>query len=311
VGWSNEIVAGEVLTIPAIMSPDFSLSAKTGWAILLNGTAYFFGLVTTIGNQLIFQDSNTYPGSAAYLYTIPAGSTSAQSVLFIVGPTDGNLQAILMLRGESEDGTQQPYADLFQYSLSGAAADGGVPLALNNVTVIPGPLTAAALLYASGGQAKYLGADGGAYNTGIEPLITTGSQVVSSTTGVTVTGISAPVAAGTYRVRYRVLYTEGAAAGTPSVYFTGPAASAVAISGFFVTRGSASPAMNTVFASGLGSGNLLSGPVMSGALNKVGYGEGTITFTAAGTFTMGALTSAGADTFTLLAGSFAELIPVS
>jgi hypothetical protein len=43
-GWGNPVVGGTTLRIPAIQSPNFSMSAMTGWAIFANGNAYFFNI---------------------------------------------------------------------------------------------------------------------------------------------------------------------------------------------------------------------------------------------------------------------------
>jgi hypothetical protein len=40
----QDVTAGGQLIIPAIYSPNFSLAAQTGWAIMSNGDAYFFNL---------------------------------------------------------------------------------------------------------------------------------------------------------------------------------------------------------------------------------------------------------------------------
>jgi hypothetical protein len=170
-GFKNPIIGGGgTLVYPQIKSPNFNLAAKTGWAILKNGNAYFFGLVTTIGSQLIFVNSNTFAGSAAYLFATPAGSTSTQSTLFVVGPTDNPaLQAILELVGESQDGTKLPFANLFAFNVTTQLPAGGVPLWLGNlaaVPAVPGGISGAGL-FASSGHADYLSsADGNAYDTG-------------------------------------------------------------------------------------------------------------------------------------------------
>jgi hypothetical protein len=44
-GFSNPIIGGGgALVYPQIMSPNFNLAAETGWAILKNGSAYFFNI---------------------------------------------------------------------------------------------------------------------------------------------------------------------------------------------------------------------------------------------------------------------------
>lgn len=69
----DPIVGGTVLRIPAIQSPDFSLSDQTGWAILQNGDAYFFNITavgTITGGSLIIDGANggvfVYSGTPAH-----------------------------------------------------------------------------------------------------------------------------------------------------------------------------------------------------------------------------------------------------
>lgn len=60
----NEIVGGTVLRIPAIQSPNFSITNQTGWAINQDGSAYFFN-VNSFGNVTITS------GGALFFYTGP------------------------------------------------------------------------------------------------------------------------------------------------------------------------------------------------------------------------------------------------
>jgi hypothetical protein len=47
-GFANPVVGGQgSLVRPQIKSPDFSLAAKTGWAILRDGSAYFFNVTAS------------------------------------------------------------------------------------------------------------------------------------------------------------------------------------------------------------------------------------------------------------------------
>lgn len=47
-GFADPLVDGNGnLIIPAVQSPNFNLAAKTGWAIMQNGDAYFFNVVAT------------------------------------------------------------------------------------------------------------------------------------------------------------------------------------------------------------------------------------------------------------------------
>lgn len=141
-------------------------------------------------NQLIFLGSNAFQGggggSAAYLFAPPAATLGTQSVLFVVGPTDNTLQAILQLRGETGDGTQQPYASFFQFNVLTNLAQGGVPLSLTDVTTVPTTAPASSLfLYSANGQLCLLNSSGLQLNaTGGK--LSTGSVVVANTVTETV-----------------------------------------------------------------------------------------------------------------------------
>lgn len=72
-GFSNPVVGGQgALVRPQIKSPDFNLAAKTGWAILRDGSAFFFnvtasGVVTA--NSVIIDGA----GQGLFIYNgIPA-----------------------------------------------------------------------------------------------------------------------------------------------------------------------------------------------------------------------------------------------
>lgn len=59
-GFSDAIVAGQQLLIPAIQSPNFSLAGQTGWAIMKNGDAYFFNVVaegSVTANSMVIEGS--------------------------------------------------------------------------------------------------------------------------------------------------------------------------------------------------------------------------------------------------------------
>jgi hypothetical protein len=66
-GFPQPIVAGNVLLIPAIQSPDFSIEDQTGWAIMKNGQYWLFGGTTT-GTLTI-----AGPGDGVFVYQGTAG----------------------------------------------------------------------------------------------------------------------------------------------------------------------------------------------------------------------------------------------
>jgi hypothetical protein len=81
-GFGNPLVGGGgALVYPAVKSPNFSLASQTGWAILKNGTAYFFNIMA----------SGTITATA-----VDAGNTIINSTgIFIYSPSvaAGNLIA--------------------------------------------------------------------------------------------------------------------------------------------------------------------------------------------------------------------------
>jgi hypothetical protein len=266
------------------------------------------------GSQLIFLGSNTYSGggggSAAYFFATPAATVAGQSVLFLVGPTDNALQAILQLIGESDDGTQQPYASLFQFNLITQSAQGGVPFALNNVSAEPGMLAGAAVLYAFGGHLKYAATDTNTYSTGRLRLEAAG-QTLSSLTAVTITGLSAALAAGTYAIRVMLCGLPAVAAGTHTfgLTFTGAATCKINGKSWQTGAGGAITQTTTFNVTALPAPNFTSpAHVASPAWTEI---DGEVIVTAAGTFTVTGLVSVAADTMTVNTGSFMEIMPVA
>jgi hypothetical protein len=79
---SSGIVGGTVLRIPAIQSPNFNLATMTGWAILQNGTAYFFDGVTAgefVGTNYVISSAGAFfyngtPGTGNLFLAIAPGS---------------------------------------------------------------------------------------------------------------------------------------------------------------------------------------------------------------------------------------------
>jgi len=60
----EQVAPGGVLIFPQIQSPNFSIAAQTGWAIMSNGDAYFFDLVlnggTIIGPDWVLNPSGFF-----------------------------------------------------------------------------------------------------------------------------------------------------------------------------------------------------------------------------------------------------------
>lgn len=84
-GFSNPIVGGmSALIRDAIQSSNFNLAAKTGWAIMKNGDAWFFNITATgeiTGNTVVASGSGAgvfvYDGTPAHGNLIVAISAQA------------------------------------------------------------------------------------------------------------------------------------------------------------------------------------------------------------------------------------------
>jgi hypothetical protein len=320
-GCRNPIIGGDgTLVYPQIRSPNFNLAGKTGWAILKNGNAYFFGLVTTIGSQLIFTNSNTFPGSAAYLFAIPAGSTSSQSTLFVVGPTDNPaLQAILELVGESQDGTKLPFANLYAFNVTTQTVSGGVPFWLNNVAAVPAAaVTSGAGLLAFLGHLNYVStADGNAYDTGRLTLAMTGPQTISSTGFTTLSGggitLSKALKAGSYSFRAHLMYVGNGTGTAGNALFKMNSAAFSSGSCQLVATANG-PLVSVRFDNASGFGGSLIGPALTTGDTTTRVNaviEGQAVLTAAGTLNVqAAISGAGTSQFIMAAGSKLEIFPV-
>lgn len=100
-GFSDPTTAGDVLAIPAIQSPNFSLAGQTGWAIMLDGTAYFFS-VTAEGTIT----ATTFSGADFNI-------DSAGAFFYNGAPANGTL----LISIASSAGTD-PYANPYAYGVS-------------------------------------------------------------------------------------------------------------------------------------------------------------------------------------------------
>lgn len=88
----NPIVGGTTLRIPAIQSPSFSLSGKTGWAIFSSGAAYFFsvsinGTLTATGAD--GSEVQLTPGTSAQISLFPAGFPAGGTAGLLFAEAEG------------------------------------------------------------------------------------------------------------------------------------------------------------------------------------------------------------------------------
>ena len=85
-GFQHDIAGGQGnLVIPALQSPNFSIAAKTGWAIMRNGDAWFFnvtaqGAVTS--NTVVVSGS----GDGVFIYSgAPGPGTLVVAIVSAAG----------------------------------------------------------------------------------------------------------------------------------------------------------------------------------------------------------------------------------
>jgi hypothetical protein len=178
-----------------------------------------------------------------------------------------------------------------------------------------------AKLFATGGQLEYVSQDTNLYQTGVKTIRLTGTMLVASTTPLTITdgtnSFSFPVAAASYRFRCLIMYQGTAAAGSPGIFGLSGTATATNYAYMFSELGGNAVAGSAATVSygfhntgypGLalpGLATLVSGDLYSMTV------DGIFTFTGVGTFTCQASATANADTYTVAAGSYMTLEPVT
>ena len=174
----------------------------------------------------------------------------------------------------------------------------------------PPVIPAAGLIHHSfGGHHKYASADANYYNTGRLTVFSAADQTVNSAPDITLTGLTAGVAAGTYRISGKLIATQGAAAVTQAAGFTGPAASHVRISAeWFSSPGGGAYATGANVLSSLAGG--VTTPAFSIGVQNYWDFDGIVVFTAAGTLTVVGHSN-GANTWTAGAYSFMDIMPVT
>jgi hypothetical protein len=317
-----------VLAGTYMQSPDY-VPGVSGWAIFGDGSAEFnngtFRGVVEIAdangqgwelndNMLIALGSFTYaPGGDGFLYAVPAAAVSAQSDMFITSPTDNDLIAVLTLSGESNDTTLPPAVALTAFN-NATQVTSGLPLRLWDLAAAPSAGNGATL-YSAAGHGKYVSsADANAYDTGVLHLIATGQpQTINSTSPSVITGLSAPVAAATYRIHGKIRWKQGATQAQQAIRFmsTGVASAVeIEVNAYELSTGGESVFASSITALNTDSGNQgASG--QAGGVFAVWDFDGYITFSAAATFSVEArCVTSNADTYAIQAG-FCDLEPVA
>jgi hypothetical protein len=320
-GFSNPITAGQgILVQPGIQSPNFSLAGQTGWAILANGNAYFFQ-VTTSGSVIIggtngwfIYNGDPEAGNSPVAYGVASGVTEdpfgnalpAADGIVSVDPVayaqliSGGM--FIALYGAIAS------ASAASLTISGSSAGQAISLTSGQGPEAGAAETTLVLLDSGAGGAVQVisGNDGNTYDTQRLTLKTTGTQTFSTGSGQPITGLSAPVAAGTYKLRARIRFTTSAAGGNAQINFTGPATSLCELGGDWAvisSSGSNLPQAETTLGGAFTSIGLNSG-------GQVFTLDGIVTFSAKGTLVMQG-TGAVADPWTTVAGCTLELEPVT
>lgn len=125
----------------------------------------------------------------------------------------------------------------------------------------------------------------------------TTTTLINATTDIPVNGLSVPVLAGaTYSISAVVAYVTASAGGAPVFSFHAPAVSGAVIPTYYLDS-----TAGTVSAAGVLNGSLthsLQGPAMTSSDTCAFVASGLVTFSAAGSISIQAHTTAGADTFT-------------
>jgi len=164
--------------------------------------------------------------------------------------------------------------------------------------------------FSSSGQQKYVGSDANAYNTGRLSLRTQADQTISSTTATPITVLSGiAVAAIAYRLHAMVRWTQGSAAVTQRLGWTGTMQAGTRIEVLSVpgTGGSATQ----VYPDEVVSNTAVTLPGFAASQVAATYLDGVIVFTSPDTFGLTAWEGTNGDTWTVKAGSFLDLMPIS
>jgi hypothetical protein len=182
-------------------------------------------------------------------------------------------------------------------------------MALQNA-VVPASVAGFSVPFSSSGQLDYVSSDANVYDTGRNTKLTPNpaTQTVSSLVLVPITGLSVPVVAGTYHMHGKVVYAGNQAGGVPTFGLTGPAFTSnnLCIQKFTFLSGAATQPICYFSRGALAQ---VAGPTLVNAGFVEYEFDVMITFSASGTFAVNALTSIGADTFTIQALSYMDAMP--
>jgi hypothetical protein len=199
---------------------------------------------------------------------------------------------------------------------SGGGAGGGGQVRVTYLPSTGAPAVLASIASAAGtdqfGNAYPAGTvlagpgDTNYYDAGPLTLFSTSNQTISTTTGAVITGLSCPVAAGTYHVSGVITIAAGTVTSGQEIFFTGPSASHTRISGRYGNTTTLAAA-DTIAISALGSGQQAQN--MTASDNYDFWFEGIVVFSAAGTFAVNCLNSTSGDTCSVSGYSLMNIKP--
>jgi hypothetical protein len=150
--------------------------------------------------------------------------------------------------------------------------------------------------------------DGNLYSIEVLHLWTSGTQTINSTTPAVITGLSATLAALSYRIRGCINYVGNQSAGTPTFAIHGGAVSLASVDAEFTNTDGAATQPIPYWNSG-SLGSYAGAPLVNGNSVKLEF-EIFATFSASALFTIQTSTSVATDTFTIQAGSWMDIMPV-
>jgi hypothetical protein len=303
------------------VSPEIALYGSGNQSIVFNVGS---GVATET-----FSTGASFEGTKALFKTGTVGSGAAQIMqLDMFGPASNVAGATdnvgIILASSNDGGTVNAQGTLVYNDSSGSAHSvlswqkdslGNIDVSINILSspvfiangTSGGSFSGGAEVFATSSHLKYEAADANSYDTGRLTQVAAGGQVVSAVSLTALTGLSAPVVAGTYHFRARLSYVS-TAVGTPSFGFSGPAATSVLMA--YTMYGNATAIAYTTQTALPATPVAVGGPTMVAGTKYQCNVEGTIVFSASGTFQMLGQTSVAADTWTVAYGSVLEMYPV-
>jgi hypothetical protein len=169
--------------------------------------------------------------------------------------------------------------------------------------------------FSLGGQEAYLGFDGNAYNTGRLTILYTGTgQTVNSTTPVVITGLSVPLAVGTYKVSGRVRGLQGSTTAVQAIRLIAPdtlVASTLDVDYTSGNWGSFTTILSNYNNVGALNADMSTASMTNGFTFTIRF-EGIIVVSTAGTLNVDArCVTSGSDTWTVEAVSWLQIEPIT